>query len=414
MFDRFAWSVAIRHIRFGIGQSLLTMGVVAISVTLIIFLGALIGGLQKRLVSSVTGSIPLITISQPERQPIAAWDYDHKHAYVGTSLRLQQQKNKIEDWMSWEPRLRQFDADITAVSPTVSGQGFASRGTKRVAISISGILPEKHNGIVDIQGKLISGRYFGLNPGEVCIGYKLADELGLALGDKVRVISSEDLARSYAIAGIFDSGFSSVDSSSVLMPLRDAQSLFGLGNAVNQIGIKIGSIFQANKLAARMRQQVPYEVKSWMEENQQLLTGLMAQSQSSNMILFFTTVAAAFGIASILITVVVSKLREIGILKAMGATNRQILNVFTIEGTVLAFLGGIAGAITGVALSSAISLARQKVGASGRSIEVFSIDLRWQTITGALVLAIAVGAISSLYPAWRAAKVNPIEVIRGQ
>ncbi len=414
MFDRFAWSVAIRHIRFGIGQSLLTMGVVSISVTLIIFLGALIGGLQKRLVSSVTGSIPLITISQPERQPIASWDYDQKRQYVGTSLRLQQQKNKIEDWMTWEPRLRGFDSDITAVSPTVTGQGFASRGTKRIAVSISGVIPKKHNGIVDIKGKLMSGRYFGLNPGEVCIGYKLAEELGLSLGDKLRVLSSEDIARSYTLAGIFDTGFSAVDSGSVLMPLRDAQSLFGLGNAVNQIGIKIDSIFNANKLAARMRQQVPYEVKSWMEENQQLLTGLMAQSQSSNMILFFTTVAAAFGIASILITVVVSKLREIGILKAMGATNRQIQNIFTIEGTLLAFLGGVAGAITGIALSTAISFARQQVGASGRSIEVFSIDLRWQTITGALVLAIAVGAMSSLYPAWRAARVNPIEVIRGQ
>ncbi len=414
MFSSFSWTVAIRHIRHGVGQSLLTMAVVAVSVTLIIFLGALIGGLQRRLVSSVTGSIPLITIRQPERQPVAVWEYDRSRVYVGRSVSLQQQRNKIEDWPVWVEKLRGFDRRITAVSPTVTGQGFIIRGAKRMAVSINGVLPEIHNGIVDIETKLVSGRFFGLSPGEICIGVKLADDLGVSLGDKVRLTSSEDLSSSFMVAGLFESGFSAVDSGTVYLPMRDAQSLFALGRAVNQIGIKFDALFEANRLAARMRLQVPYEVKSWMEDNQQLLTGLRAQSQSSNMILLFTVIAAACGIASILITVVVSKLREIGILKAMGATTGQILSIFTIEGSALAFLGGVAGVITGVGLSLAISLARQQVGSAGRTIEVFAIDLRWQTVLGALVLAVVVGAMSSLYPAWRAAKVNPIDVIRGQ
>lgn len=414
MFSRFSWAVAIRHIRYGVGQSVLTMAVVAVSVTLIIFLGALIGGLQRRLISSVTGSIPLITIRQPERQPVAVWEFDQSRVYVGNRLSLQQQRNKIEDWSIWAERIRGFDRRITAVSPTVSGQGFVSRGTKRIAVAVNGVLPEVHNGIVDIESKLVSGRFFGISPGEACIGAKLAQDLGVGLGDKVRLTSSEDLSSSYTVAGLFESGFSAVDSSTVFLPLRDAQSLFGLGRAVNQIGVKFNEIFEANRLAERMRLQIPYEVKSWMEDNQQLLTGLRAQSQSSNMILFFTVIAAACGIASILITVVVSKLREIGILKAMGATTHQILGIFTIEGSVLAFLGGVFGVIIGVGMSLAISLARQQVGSTGRTIEVFAIDRRWQTVLGALALAVIVGALSSLYPAWRAAKVNPIEVIRGQ
>ncbi|MGC8784944.1 MAG: ABC transporter permease [Armatimonadota bacterium] len=416
MIDRFSLSVAIRHLLYYKGQTLLTMGVVAVSVTLIIFLGALIGGLQKRLINSVTGAIPHVVIRQPEREPIAAWEVAPARDsvfYLGERVKLQQQKRKIEDWQTWQQRLPSFSENIRAVSPVVEGQAFVNRNEKRKAVTVVGMFPEKHNEVVDIQSKLVRGRFFGLNGGEAVIGFKLADEFALDLGDKIRVVSSEGNVANYTVAGIFDTGFNLVDSQTVFVPLRDAQSLFGVGNAVTTIGLKLRRIFEAKDLAQQIALQVPYETRSWMEDNQQLLSGLRAQSQSSNLILVFTTIAAGFGIASIMITSVVTRLREIGILKAIGATNRQILQIFAIEGTLLAFFGAIAGAIQGIALSLALYSIRTQVSETGRTAGVFPFDLTPDLVIRAIVIAVVVGLAASWYPSWRAARVNAIEVIRG-
>lgn len=416
MIDRFSLSVALRHLLYYKGQTLLTMGVVAVSVTLIIFLGALIGGLQKRLISSVTGAIPHVVIRQPEREPVAAWEVAAAAdgtLYLGERVKLQQQKRKIEDWQTWEQRLPSLSDNIRAVSPVVEGQAFVNRNEKRKAVTVVGMFPEKHNNVVDIQSKLVRGRFFGLNGGEAVVGFKLADEFALKLGDKIRVVSAEGNVGNYTIAGIFDTGFNAVDSATVFVPLRDAQSLFGVGNAVTTIGLKLTRIFEAKDLAQQIALQVPYETRSWMEDNQQLLSGLRAQSQSSNLILVFTTIAAGFGIASIMITSVVTRLREIGILKAIGATNRQILQIFAIEGTLLAFFGAIAGAIQGIVLSLALYSIRTQVSETGRTAEVFPFDLTPDLVIRAIVIAVLVGLAASWYPAWRAARVNAIEVIRG-
>lgn len=416
MIDRFSLSVAIRHLLYYKGQTLLTMGVVAVSVTLIIFLGALIGGLQKRLISSVTGAIPHVVIRQPEREPVAVWDVasvPDGQVYLGERIKLQQQKLKIEDWQTWLQRLPSYSDNIRAVSPVVEGQAFLTRNEKRKAVSVVGMFPELHNGVVDIQSKMVRGRFFGLNGGEAVIGFKLADEFALRLGDKIRVLGPEGNAATYTVAGIFDTGFNLVDSSTIYITLRDAQSLFGVGSAVTSIGLKLRRIFEAEDLAQKIAQQVPYETSSWMKDNQQLLSGLRAQSQSSNLILVFTTIAAGFGIASIMITSVVTRLREIGILKAIGATNRQILQIFTLEGTLLAFLGAVAGAIQGIALSLALYRVRTTVSATGRTAEVFPFDLTPDLVIRAVVIAVIVGLIASWYPAWRASRVNAIEVIRG-
>ena len=415
--DRFSRSVALRNLSFNLGQSALTVGVVAISVTLVIFLGALIGGLQRRLISSVTGSVPHVVVRQAERDPVAAWDLPREGPdapiVVGEEVKLQQRKMKIEDWAVWTGRLRDFDPDILAVSPVVEGQAILARGEKRQSISVTGVTPELHNKVVEIEDKLVSGRFFGLNGGEAAIGFKLAEEFAVRLGDKVRITSSEGTAGDYTVAGIFDTGFAAVDGRTVFVPLRDAQSLFRLGGAVTSIGLKLRTIFEADTLAARLMMQMPYEAESWMEQNQTLLSGLRAQSQSSNLIIGFTVVASGFGIAAILIMAVVSKLREIGIYKAIGATRRQILTTFTFQGTLLAFVGSLAGTAMGVALTLGLMQVRMAASATGRPVEVFPMMLTGGLIATAIGMATGVGFVASLYPAWRAARVDPIEVIRG-
>ncbi len=408
--DRFVWSVALRGLRGSKGQTLLSTGVVSISVVLIIFMGSLIAGLQEKLIEDVTGAIAHIELKPAEREPYALWEDATPGGvlYGGKREVVQQRKITIEQWRVWVSRLEQSDSRVVAVSPTVQGQGFASRGGRREAVAIYGVFPEVQNTFVPIEANLLSGRFIGLEPAEIALGKKLADKLGVGNGDRLRLVGETGDAASYKVAGIFETGYQGVDDKTIYMPLRDAQSLLATGAEITHIGLKLNQLFDAEILARRLERQVPFESKSWMADNQQLLDALTAQSRTMRLILSFTTIAAGFGIASILIMLVMSKLREVGILKAMGASPRQILMVFTLEGTLMGLFGAVLGTLLGVAVSWVFAQVTTSEG--GKS---FPLDVSVSIVLLAIGVAIAVGFGASLYPARRASKVNPIEVIHG-
>ncbi len=415
IWDSFSTSVAIRQLRYGIAQALLTMGVVGISVTLIIFLGSLIIGLQVFLIRTITGVIPNIVITQPERVPIALWQSERGRepgtVYTGDLPTLEQRQAKIEDWQLWVERLPTLDGEISAVSPQVEDNAILSSGANRKGVLVNGVIPERFNVVVNVQQDIRRGTFLRMQTGDIAIGEPVADDLNVEVGDRVRLTTSTGATSTYTIAGIFKTGAEPVDEGTAYVPLRDAQSLFGLGNAVTSIAIRLRDVFLANDVAERLRKQVPYQVDSWMEQNENLLTALRSQSQSVTLIISFTVLAAGFAIASILITAVTSKLQEIGILRAIGATRKQIIGLFTLQSTLMALLGGILGAGLGIALS--VGAYRLRLRGAPSPDDVFPIALSPQLVLGAIAVALVVGFLASLYPAWRAAKVNPIEVIRG-
>ena len=142
-FTFFTLSVALRHLRYGVGQSLLTIGVVAISVLLIVYLRTVIGGTQRSIVNNVTGSIPHIVIEPAERTPIGAWRLPGAAGgalYVGETVNLPRTLDRIEDWRQWLPALER-DADVTVVSPVVTGNAFLFRGSRRESVRVTGMIP---------------------------------------------------------------------------------------------------------------------------------------------------------------------------------------------------------------------------------------------------------------------------------
>jgi lipoprotein-releasing system permease protein len=418
MWNSITWSLAGRNLRYGLGQSLLTMAVVAMSVVLIVFIGSLISGLQIRLTDNVVGAIAHVVVKQPERAPAAPGAgtsaAGREILYVAEKVTIEQRTRKIEDWQVWLPRLEDFDPGIIAVSPVVDGQAIVTRGSRRAAVSVQGVVPARHNGVVDVDGQLVAGRFVELNAGEVAMGYRLAEEFALVVGDKVRLLGPEGVSRTYTVAGIFDTGSQVVDGATVFLTLRDAQSFFALGSAVTSIGIKLEEVFDAPSIAARLRSQMPYDVEAWTEKNQSLLSGLRAQSSSSGMIQAFTIIAAGFAIASIMVMAVTSRLREIGVLKAMGATSRQIRGVFSLQGTLLALVGALIGAAAGGAMCAALGAVRIASSATGKLAPIFPMDLSVRTVVVPVFMAVFVGFVASLYPAWRGSRINPIDIIRGQ
>ncbi len=417
MITYFIRTVALRHLRYSIGQSLLSIGVVAISVLLIVYLYTIISGTQTRIVRNTTGALPHITVEPPERTPLAAWDLPaepgSKVLYVGEVVNLPRAQAKIEDWKLWLPYLDGADPEITAVSPIISGQAFLFRGSRQQSVRVLGVMPERYNGIVAIEDGLVGGgRFLRMNSGDMVLGYRLASDFGLKVRDKVRLVGPGGVTINFSIAGIYYTGFGQVDDGQVLITLRDGQSLLEFGGSISSFGLKLKDLYLAEDVAQRQATRLPFKVRSWVADNPNLFQILDSQSTTRDLILLMSTIASGFGIASILVMVVTSKYREIGILKAMGATPQEIQWIFVLEGLMLAAIGCAVGLPLGVGLLKLMAGIRS-VGPGGRAEQVFSIEIDPWLLVGASVIAIGTGAIASYFPARRAGQVDPMQVIRG-
>ena len=417
MLSYFIRSVAFRHLRYSVSQSLLTIGVVAISVLLIIYLRTIIGGTQQRITQNTTGAIPHITVEPPERTPVGAWQLsslglDTDNLYVGEVVNLPKAREVIEDWRLWLPSLDAVDPEVATVSPIVTGQAFMNRGSRRQSVRVTGVIPERHNGIVEIEKNLDAGRFIGMVSGDVVLGQKLARDFGLKLRDKVRLVGPEGLTLNFSVAGIYTTGFGQVDDSQVFVTLRDGQSLLELGGSISSFGIKLTDLYDAENVARRMVPVFPFKVQSWVVQNPNLFRTLDAQGQTRDLILIMTTIASGFGIGSILVMVVTSKYREIGILKAMGATPGEIQSIFVLEGLLLAFIGCLVGVPLGVLLLKGLAAIRS-VGPDGRVDAPFLIEIDPMLLLGASLVAMATGVVASYFPARKAGQVDPMQVIRG-
>jgi lipoprotein-releasing system permease protein len=410
----FTLSVALRHLRYGVGQSLLTIGVIAISVLLIVYLRTVIGGTQIRIVDNVTGSIPHIVLEPPERTPIGAWQLPAlpgNTLYVGETVNLPRAQDKIDDWQQWLPALER-DPEVTVVSPVVTGNVFMFRGARRESVRMTGVMAERHDRIVNIEENLLEGRFLQMTTGEVALGTTLATEFGIRMRDKLRLLGPDGRSLSVTVAGIYETGSGALDDGQVFLTLRDGQSLLELGSAASSLGLRIRDLYQAEVIAESMALRLPFKIRSWIADNPSVFRTLDAQDQTINMVLISTIIAAGFGIASILVMAVTGKYREIGILKAMGATPGEIQTIFVVEGFLLAVLGCMVGIPIGILLLEALSNV-QVPGPGGRMTALFEIRIDPWLLAGASAVAVTVGVIAAFFPARRAGNVDPMQVIRG-
>ena len=403
----FQWFVALRYMREARGQTTLILAAISVGVSVIVFLSALINGLQTSLIATTLGSQPHITIRVPREAPRPLVDSIPGRVIARSIQPASQRLRSIDQWptvMSLVERI----AGVTAISPSVIGSGVGTRLDANVPIVIRGIEPDRFVSIIDIPARIVDGR-FEVGGGRVVIGSALAEELGLAVGDKIRVSSTEGIDDVLAVSGIFTLGNDAVDKSWVLTSLRHAQSLFALPGGATGLDIKVADVFSAEDVASVVRARTGLDAESWMTLNAQLLSGLSAQSSSKTMIQFFVVVTVALGIASVLIVSVVQKSREIGILRAVGTPAHRVLMIFLIQGGVLGLAGSIIGSGLGVLFAKGFEAAT--VNPDGTRRFLVQVDL--PLLLGAAALATGVGLLASIIPARRASRLDPATAIRG-
>jgi lipoprotein-releasing system permease protein len=402
------WFMALRFLRDGRMQTVLIIAGVGVGVAVIVFLSALISGLQDNLIAQTLGSQAHIVLRPAEPLPRPQPLPDPDTIALRTIDRTTPRDPTVREWQRTMAALERHPG-VTAVAPIASGPAFAQRGTATRAVLVRGSELVMLEAIVPLGDRIVEGRHV-LGAGDALIGARLAADLGLGVGDTLRLTAGDGLTATATVRGVFELGNREVDARWVILPLRAAQSLLGFADDVTELNLTVAEIFDADTIAAQLSRATGQIAESWMTLNAQLLTGLRSQSASSLMIQVFIILAVAMGIASVLVVSVVQRSREIGILRAMGTPRARILRIFLIQGLVV----GIAGATVGLTLGGGLALFFESLAKSAEGGPTFPITLEPGLIATSVAIAVGTGLVAAVLPARRAARLDPVAAIRNE
>jgi len=387
---KLAFQIAVRFLKSGKLQTLMIILGIAVGVSVQVFIGSLITGLQKSLVDKTIGSSSQITIK------------------VNTTGEY------IDDYEDLMDEINQLDS-IKIVSPGLNtGVALRSLDSENPITDQSllrGFTFEQANEIYKFQDKIVSGRLPN-SINEVAIGILLFESMDIALDDSIDVLIPGSLqTQRMKVVGVFDFNVRAVNESWTLATLESVQVLLELDDVVNTIEMQVGDVFLAEEISVSIRSMIVDDslvVENWIEQNAELLSGLQGQSVSSLMIQVFVMISVVLAIASVLAITVLQKSKQIGILKAMGIQDKDASLVFLLEGFILGVFGAIAGVLLGLGLS--YSFTTFAIGADGNPVVPLFIDFGFIALSA--VIATMAATLAALIPARKSSKLSVIEVIR--
>ena len=401
--------VALRFLREGRFQTWLIVGGAGIGVAVVIFITALVNGLQANTIKRTLGTQAHVVLRPPEEVAVPQRVAGTEGAVLPSVQARAQRLRSIDQWQPLEAMLDQR-AGIAAVSPIVSGPAFAVRGDANKSVAVQGVLPDRYTQVIRMDDKLVAGA-FRVQPGEAVVGKDLASDLGIGVGDRFRLVTgsgSTQVDDAYVVTGLVDLGIRDMNRRAVYLGFRTAQALFDLPGGASQIDLAVDDLFGAEDTAQALARETGLTADSWMKTNEQLLAAINAQTITTRTIRVFVSIVVVLGIASVLVVWVVQKRREIGILRAMGATRGQILRVFLLQGALV----GAGGSTLGVGLAAVMVQLFTHFVRGSDGLPLFSIALSPQTAMVVALIASVCGVLAAIAPARRAAALDPAQAIR--
>jgi len=385
---KLAFSIAMRFLSSSKVQTLLIVLGIAIGVSVQVFIGSLIQGLQKDLVDTTIGSSSQVTITSSEED------------------------NRVADWESIISEIDSLDlpTELTALSASADLPVFIDSGNRTLSVLLRGLQFPESNAIYKIDTRLVDGK-IPENYREILIGKGLKEDLEVKIGEKITIFTPDRTVETLEVVGIFDLGVASLNRNWLISTIDTAQSVGDLGDAVTSIEMQVSEVFRADENASLISEALrnpSLQVTDWKSQNEDLLSGLNGQSISSIMIQVFVIIAVSLGIASVLAVTVVQKSRQIGILKAMGLRDSTTSFVFLFQGLALGVVGAVVGIAFGLLLI--IMFSTFAVGPDGEPI--LSISLNYGFVMLSAIIAISASTIAAMVPARRSSKLSPVEVIR--
>jgi lipoprotein-releasing system permease protein len=388
--------------------SVVSMAGIALGVMVLITVLSVMNGFDKEIQKRVFSMVPPVTV---------------------TSL-----TGSIADWKDLQGLLKQFPY-IKASAPFVTGEVLLSYGGSVQPALVSGISPEEEKKVSEVTNKMVSGSFNNLRSGQfgIVLGENLASLLNAELGDKVTVVTPQvslspagviPRFKRFTVVGIFRAGNGfGFDRGLGFIQINDAQKLLTLGNNVTGLHLNIDNVYDAPRIAQELTTQLSSSasVTTWTDQFGPLFHAVQLEKTMMFFILMLIVGVAAFNLVSTLVMVVNEKQADIAILRTYGATPRMIMNIFIVQGGLVGILGTLAGVLGGIALAWNVTeivnwiekiFHVQFLSSSVYFVNYLPSEIEWKDVAKISVASLVLSLVATIYPAWRASKMDPVESLR--
>ncbi|WP_192249811.1 ABC transporter permease [Mesorhizobium silamurunense] len=410
---RLILDIAITHIAGRGRQTLVAVLGVAVGVGFSIAMAALMQGGQDDFVRQLVDTMPHVDITDDQRTARRQPAEDVFNAVAISGLRPRDDRRGIINptaataWLaSWIPG---------RFATSLKTQGVIRYSSREVGATIIGIDPEREPGVSPIVEDFVQGSFNALAAGgnNVLIGDTMAKRLGTRFGDTITVVSSEGLTRNFKIVGLFHTGTTARDEGEAYVLLKNAQILSERPNAINEIRIKLNDPNRAPAVAHRAEAELGYKAVAWQEANESILQALVIRNIIMYTVVGAIMLVAGFGIYNIISTITHEKARDIAIMKSLGFPEGDMRRLFLLEGVAIGSAGSAFGWLLGFFMVYGLSLVRFEIAATGQ--EMTHLPIAWSVLHYVIASAFAIGsaAVAGYLPARRAARQNPVDIIRG-
>ncbi len=387
--------------------SLTSMLGIALGVTALITVLSVMNGFEKELRERILGMASHATVSGPE--------------------------GRLENWQAVAAQIAGHPR-VLGLAPYVQAEGMLTEGDAVRGTIVRGVLPATEPEVSDVGAHMRSGRLEDLVPGAfgILLGKDLARILGVGLGDRVTLVAPQARVtpagvlprlRRFTVVGVFEVGMYEYDAGLALVHLEDAAKLFGLGDAVSGLRLKVDDLFAAPRVSREVAAQLPgrYWVSDWTQQHANFFRAVRTEKTVMFVILTLIVAVAAFNIVSTLVMVVSDKKADIAILRTLGASPRSIMGMFMVQGSIIGVVGTILGVVGGVALALNVETVVAGIEELFRvkflSPDIYYIsdlpsDMQWADVVRIALVALGLSLTATLYPAWRASRTQPAEALR--
>jgi lipoprotein-releasing system permease protein len=339
----------------------------------------------------------------------------------------------LSDWESVANDVKKHP-DVVATAPFVGAQALLSTGTAVRGVYVRGIVPELEEKVAEFGSHMRAGKLEDLKPGEfgIILGIGLARGLQLRPGDKVTLIAPQGQVtpaglmprlKQFTVTGIFAMDHNEFDSALALVRMEDAQVMYRLDSNVTGVRVKIRNLDEAPRVTRELSRMIRADASltDWTQQNANYFRAIQIEKRMMFIILTLIIAVAAFNLVSTLVMVVTDKHPDIAILRTLGASPASIMKIFVVQGAVIGVIGTLIGVVTGILLALNIDVVVPFVEHTFNfqilSREVYYIselpsDLHWRDVWSVALVSLFLAFVATIYPSWRASRVNPAEALR--
>jgi len=352
---------------------------------------------------------------------------------VASHVQISGANNRLTDWQA-VAKLASQDPRVLAAAPFVNAQAMLAAGQAVRGSVVRGILPEREAQVAELGLHMRAGKLEALKPGEfgIVLGSELARALGALTGDKVALIAPQGMVtpagviprlKQFTVVGLFEVGMFEYDSGLALVHLEDAQKLYQMGDAVSGVRLRLDDLFAARGVARELMAKLDRDLYAtdWTRSHANFFRAVEIEKRVMFIILLLIVAVAAFNIVSTLVMLVTDKQSDIAILRTLGAAPGSIMQIFMVQGALIGVIGTVSGVLLGVLIGfnvdTVVPFVENLLGFKFLAKDVYYIsdlpsDVQLRDVATIGIVSLALSFLATLYPSWRASRVNPAEALR--